>query len=190
MGIKKGSNLPPFHVNWMVLPALDDWHNDAKLILVLTLLGSLVSLTHHLNLLLLHPILAHLRILANAHLITGTLLRDAITYMASHNVKLLHASKIGNVFHWRLRQRRAGPVWNFSKGVWGVVRYVDCWGYPPRSAQRIPDRNRNFLHSPPPRFTFFASIFALFVASSPVFIGVASLSPRVRPNFAYLTPPV
>ena len=97
-GQKKGSNLPPFHVNWIRLTAFDDWHNNAYLILHFTLLGSLVRLTHHLNLLLLHPILAHLRILANAHLITGTLLRDAITYMASHNVKLLHASKIGNFF--------------------------------------------------------------------------------------------
>lgn len=98
---KKGSDLLPFNVILIALPAFDDWHNDAHLILILTALGSLVSLTHHLNLLLLHAILAHLRILTNAHLVTGTLLRVAITNMTRHNVKLLYHdwTKIGNVLH-------------------------------------------------------------------------------------------
>jgi hypothetical protein len=86
----------------MRLTALDDGHNDLHFIL--TLLGSFVSLTHHLDLLLLHSVLAHLRILANTHLITGTLLCNTITDMASYNVELLHVSKIGNVFHWHLCQ--------------------------------------------------------------------------------------
>lgn len=81
----------------MALPAFDDWHKHLHRIL--TSLGSLVCLAHHLNLLLLHPILAHLRILANAHLVTGTLLRSTITDMARYNVELLYHdwTKIGNV---------------------------------------------------------------------------------------------
>jgi hypothetical protein len=81
----------------MRLTALDDGHNDAHF--VLALLGSFVSLTHHLNLLLLHSVLAHLRILANTHLITWALLCNTITDMAGYNVELLHTSKIGNVSH-------------------------------------------------------------------------------------------
>ena len=72
----------------MRLPAFYNWHKHLHCIL--TSLGSLVCLAHHLNLLLLHTILAHLRILANAHLVTGTLLRSTITDMARYNVELLY----------------------------------------------------------------------------------------------------
>jgi len=81
----------------MRLPAFYNWHKHLHCIL--TSLGSFVCLAHHLNLLLLHTILAHLRILANAHLVTGTLLRSTITDMARYNVELLYHdwTKIGNV---------------------------------------------------------------------------------------------
>lgn len=97
----EGGTWPPFKLTLIDgLATADQWHNHANLILTFALLGSLVSLTHHLNLLLLHPILAHLRILADAHLVTRTLLRSTITDMARYNIKFLYhdRTKISNVF--------------------------------------------------------------------------------------------
>ena len=87
-GRKKGHIAHFIMCRLMRLPAFYNWHKHLHC--VLTSLGSSVCLAHHLNLLLLHTILAHLRILANAHLVTGTLLRSTITDMARYNVELLY----------------------------------------------------------------------------------------------------
>jgi len=95
---EKREHIAPLITCWLMrLTAFYNWHKHLHCIL--TSLGSLVCLAHHLNLLLLHTILAHLRILANAHLVTGTLLRSTITDMARYNVELLYHdwTKIGNV---------------------------------------------------------------------------------------------
>ena len=140
----------------MRLTAFYNWHKHLHCIL--TSLGSFVCLAHHLNLLLLHTILAHLRILANAHLVTGTLLRSTITDMARYNVELLYHdwTKIGNVL----------------EGYRGTLDVLIVGVIPPDLRARPIEKVTFFRIAPLPFSPFLPVFLPFFMASSPDIIGL------------------